>query len=74
MNVDETVSFDPSARPMSSSFSKFSVKNGIFKQKGNICVPSARDLRIKVLQDSHDGLCAGHLGMDSTLKLVKKTF
>ena len=57
-----------------SSFKNFSVENGFLKRKGKICVPSARELRKKVMPDSHDAPCARHPGVDKTTQLVRRTF
>ena len=58
----------------SSLFSNFSEENGFIKRKGKICVPSAQELRKKVMHDNHDVPCAGHRGIDKTIQLVRRTF
>ena len=58
----------------SSSFSNFSEENGFIKRKGKICVPSARELREKVMHDNHDVPCVGHPGIDKKIQLVRRTF
>ena len=65
-----TCSFTRKASP----FANFSVENGWLKWKGKIYVPSARKLRAKVLQENHDSPCAGYLGFDKIVQLVRQTF
>ena len=67
----------PSTSPFirkASPFANFSVENGWLKRTGKIYVPSARELRAKVLQENHDSPYVGHLGFDKTVQLVRRTF
>ena len=64
-----TSSFTRKASP----FANISVENGWLKRKGKIYVPSAWELRAKVLQENHDSPCAGHLGFDKIIQLVRWT-
>ena len=71
----ESISFVSPLHTHASSFNKFSVENGWVKRKGKIYVPSARDLRRKVLlQENHDSPCASHPGQDKIVQLVRLTF
>ena len=58
----------------SGSHPEWSYSDGILKRNDRIWVPDAKDLRLRVLRESHDHILAGHFGVHRTLDLVRRKY
>ena len=44
------------------------------RHEGQLYVPDAKDIRLRVLKDKHDHLLAGHFGMNKTTELIHREY
>lgn len=66
---------DPLSAPnLASPSNPWSSTDGLLRFKGKIFVPDQKDLRLRVLQDKHDHILAGHFGQNKTLELVQREY
>ncbi|KAJ1701330.1 hypothetical protein LUZ63_001109 [Rhynchospora breviuscula] len=52
----------------------YSIKNGILRYKGRLCVGNAGDWRNKIMQCLHDSSIGGHSGINVTYHKLKRYF
>jgi Integrase zinc binding domain len=51
----------------------FEVRGGMIYKDGKLCVPIGK-VRQTLMQDAHDSIVAGHLGIDKTIASIRKMF
>jgi len=52
----------------------YKVQEGLLLHKGRIYVPNDSTVRLKILQESHDALTAGHRGREATQDLISRNY
>jgi hypothetical protein len=48
--------------------------DGLVTRNGLIYVPTENDIKLQILQGSHDGKAAGHLGQEKTMELITREY
>lgn len=70
IDVLQTIPPEPNPEP-----SRWSIDTrGFLCLDGRIYVPDARTLRLRILQEKHDHILAGHFGQNRTLELVRRAY
>ena len=49
-------------------------ESGYLRYEGQLYIPDAKDLRLRILKDKHDHLLAGHFGINKTMELVRREY
>ena len=76
-DIKEATSKDQYCRDIISSIDsnpRWAYADGLLFRDGKIWVPEAKDLYLRILQDKHDHVLAGHFGFNKTLDLIRRQF